>query len=894
MRNTRRPRLATIALLVLVALAPITLSFAYAYRVLSTELLESAMVSASAKANIVSAYIDGQLRHDLAYIDAHADRPSLHDAIRAGEQATMQQRLGEILAGSNRFATVVLVNRAGAVVGFYPEQPETIGADLSGQDWFLGTSQTQAPYVSDFFVTRFYPVQYTFAIGIPVVTREQELLGFIAVRMVPGYLDGIVAEAVFPDTDIIVVDEKGYLIYQSEGIIAAPVDASHLPVVQRLLTGATGAGIFATEQGDQQFMTGYYKVNSSNWGVVLEKPLAIILHPLRGLSITFILLGIIGASLAAYVGFSLEAAAKKQTNATELLRRKEESETAYSSMLVILNRPHQHLSTLCTSILLELKSSLGLDIGVIYVANCTGLLPVASLGLALPTQATPFAQEAVKLKMPLSVHPLPTDGPLVVETAPLAIRPQEIRVFPLLYAEEAVGAIEVASVRGFSEKDRELLRRLAPQLAISIANLSAHLRATELAEQLKEANEEFVQANDNLANTNNMLREYQHNLLETNQKLDYTSKAKSDFLANVSHELRTPLNSVLGFTELLQDQLFGPINDKQAEYLTFIYDSGKHLLQVINDILDVAKVESGKMELEVTDFSLNTLLANALALFREKASKHHLNLTLQAEQEVPIEADERKVKQIMFNLLSNAVKFTPDGGEIQVKCEVSPHKPGFVQVSVRDTGIGVQAEDLPKLFREFTQLESSYTRKYQGTGLGLAITKKLVEIHGGTISVESIYGQGSTFRFTLPLTQQNFRYDRSEDNALELPSLEGRKVLIVEDNAEEATLAKFLFSAEGALCSVAANAISGIALAASLRPEIIVLDLMMPDIDGYAFLRLLQEHREIAHTPVIVLTAKTLNKHEMAELKEKAHEVVRKGSVERKELVNILKRALIN
>jgi len=892
MQKLTWPRLASIALLVLLAIAPISLSFAYAYRLLRQELLESARVSVGAKAHIVSAYIEGQLRHDLAYVDAHADRPSLHLAIQTGDHATIQERLKEILAGSTRFATAVLVDRVGTVVGFYPEQPETIGADLSTVDWFVGTSQTQAPYVSDFFVAIFYPVHYTFAIGLPVVTREKELLGFVAVRMLPEYLDIVVAEAVFPDTTVIVIDEAGRLIYHPEREILAPIDVSLLPAAQRLLLHDYGADIFTEKQSGQEFMTGYYKVNMANWGVILEQPLALIMRPLRGLSITFILLGIIGAILAGFTGNHLYSIAKKQTDASELLRREEESETAYSSMLVALNRPHHRLTELCTNILLELKSSLGLDLGVFYLLQNGELKPVASLGLPLPEQATPFALEAVRLGLALSVHPVPTDGPLVVATACLSIRPKDIRAFPLLYAEEPLGTIELASVRGFSEQDIKLMRRLSPQLAISVKNTSSHLLALELAEQLKVANEEHVQANYALANTNSKLRESQHNLLETNQKLDFASKAKSDFLANVSHELRTPLNSVLGFTELLQDQIFGPVNEKQTEYLTFIYDSGKHLLDVINDILDVAKVESGKMELEVTTFSLDILLANTLALFREKASKHNLRLGLQMAQVLEIEADERKVKQIMFNLISNAVKFTSDGGEIQVKCEVSQLNPSFVQVSVRDTGIGVQEEDLPKLFGEFTQLESSYTRKYQGTGLGLAITKKLVELHGGTISVESVYGLGSTFSFVLPLMQQHLRYDQAAENSQDLPSLAGKKVLIVEDNVGEATLAEFLIAAEGALCTVANDAVTGIAVAASLKPDVIVLDLLMPGMDGYAFLRSMQEHSEIAHTPVIVLTAKTFSRQELAELREKVHEVVRKGSVDRKEMIKILKRAL--
>jgi PAS domain S-box-containing protein len=231
---------------------------------------------------------------------------------------------------------------------------------------------------------------------------------------------------------------------------------------------------------------------------------------------------------------------------------------------------------------------------------------------------------------------------------------------------------------------------------------------------------------------------------------EVASRAKSDFLANMSHELRTPLNAVIGFSEVLLARMFGPINDKQQEYVNFILDGGRHLLSLINDILDLSKVESGKMELELEGFALGECLAGSLAMLREKAHAEGIELFLEGvpRPELSIVADRRKLKQIMFNLLSNAIKFTPRGGTVRVSLG---EENGAVTVAVADTGKGIKPEDIPKLFQVFTQLESAYTKEYEGTGLGLALTRRLVELHGGSIRVESEFGLGSRFSFTLPL-----------------------------------------------------------------------------------------------------------------------------------------------
>jgi signal transduction histidine kinase len=236
---------------------------------------------------------------------------------------------------------------------------------------------------------------------------------------------------------------------------------------------------------------------------------------------------------------------------------------------------------------------------------------------------------------------------------------------------------------------------------------------------------------------------------EKGRELEIANKHKSEFLANMSHELRTPLNAIIGFSEALLEKMFGEINEKQKDYLQDIHSSGQHLLSLINDILDLAKVEAGRMELNLGTFDLPAAIANALMLIRERAMRHGIGVSVEVDSRMgELNADERKLKQILLNLLSNAVKFTPEGGKIKV---VARQVDDIVEIAVSDMGIGIALKDQATVFEEFKQVGSDYTRKAEGTGLGLALTRKFVELHGGTIRLESEPGKGSTFTFTLPL-----------------------------------------------------------------------------------------------------------------------------------------------
>ncbi|MBU4303998.1 MAG: PAS domain S-box protein, partial [Candidatus Omnitrophica bacterium] len=268
-------------------------------------------------------------------------------------------------------------------------------------------------------------------------------------------------------------------------------------------------------------------------------------------------------------------------------------------------------------------------------------------------------------------------------------------------------------------------------------------------------------------------------LINAKEAADTANRAKSDFLANMSHELRTPLNAVIGFSEVLTDESFGPLGDKQKEYIHDIWESGKHLLSLINDILDLSKVEAGKMELELIEFDLKTTLEAGLSMIKEKAMRQDITIFEDIKDDIgAIHADERKVKQIMFNLLSNAAKFTPEGGKIGIEAKNTENNE--ILITVWDTGIGIEEKDKAKVFNAFEQIDSSLSRKYSGTGLGMPLAKKLVELHGGKFWFESEgAGRGSRFSFTLPRDIPEKILYRSIENRISAARKKNKELSVV-------------------------------------------------------------------------------------------------------------------
>jgi PAS domain S-box-containing protein len=366
-------------------------------------------------------------------------------------------------------------------------------------------------------------------------------------------------------------------------------------------------------------------------------------------------------------------------------------------------------------------------------------------------------------------------------------------------------------------------------------------------------------------------------LQQQNVDLVAASRMKSEFLANMSHELRTPLNSIIGFSEVLRDGLLGEMTEQQRGFIGDISSSGNHLLSLINDILDLSKVEAGKMELDLEPVEIAPLFLNSLSILREKAARNQINVELDASDAVKsIVADPRKVKQIVYNLLSNAIKFSSPGGRVLLRSRrVSRADVGklggtwprrnfaladsefedFIEIVVHDDGIGISPEGLTQLFTPFSQIDSGLARKFEGTGLGLAMVKLLAELHGGMMAVESIVGEGSSFTVWLPVRGGGAPAVAGVPEAPQAGALAGRRLaLVVEGDPKSAELIRVQLLAEGFEVLHAASAEAALVLAVQQPLSLITLDIMLPEMDGWEFLSRIRRVPALRRVPVMIIS----------------------------------------
>lgn len=396
---------------------------------------------------------------------------------------------------------------------------------------------------------------------------------------------------------------------------------------------------------------------------------------------------------------------------------------------------------------------------------------------------------------------------------------------PLLREHEIIGMLVVRRTRPgrFRDSTTELMETLASQSAVALH----HAR---------------------------LFRE----LEEKSQELEVAGRHKSEFLASMSHELRTPLNAVIGFSDVLLEQMFGELNERQGAYIRDIRDSGRHLLELINEILDLSRIEAGRMELEVAPLSLPDLMEHGLAMVRERAIQHRITLSLDVAPEAGVVwGDELKLKQLVLNLLTNAVKFTPDGGSVDAMATVEGAE---ARVTVRDTGIGIAGDEQERIFEAFQRGGRSPQASAEGTGLGLTLSKRIVELHGGRLWVTSRPGTGSTFGFAIPVGgPRAYRHDAvssepSEEAAGSGPAPMPETVLVVEDDRHSAELLAVYLEGAGYRTALARDGVEGLELARRLRPCAVVLDIVLPRLDGWDLLARLKADATTASCPVLIVS----------------------------------------
>jgi PAS domain S-box-containing protein len=374
-------------------------------------------------------------------------------------------------------------------------------------------------------------------------------------------------------------------------------------------------------------------------------------------------------------------------------------------------------------------------------------------------------------------------------------------------------------------------------------------------------------------------------LHQTNQELAHATRLKDEFLANMSHELRTPLTAILGMSEVLNEKSIGELNDKQRQYIEIISNSGKHLLKLINDILDVSKISAGKLELDISTVSIRDLCASSLLFVKEHALEKQIRLTtILPEYLGNIDVDERRMQQVLINLLNNAVKFTPVGGQVVLEVQLQglgcagksegSEVAAWIAFSVIDTGIGITPEDQAKLFQPFIQIDSSLNRKYEGTGLGLVLVKQIVELHGGFVSLTSQLGQGSCFTVCIPYrgsfepSGSPLSVDISQSQSLETspePSLvefvdDRPLILIAEDNPGNIETLSSYLEVQGYRILVARNGQEAIDLNQMYHPDLILMDIQMPRVNGIEAIQTIRQDRKMAQVPIIALTALAMDR----------------------------------
>jgi signal transduction histidine kinase len=583
-----------------------------------------------------------------------------------------------------------------------------------------------------------------------------------------------------------VVDENGFLVADPDiGLVLRKSNLSDLPHVKAAASAtpdADDAAMLSTNLAGTPVLTSMAPIESLKWRVFVEQPVAEVYAKLNASILRTALLLLAGLVLSALgalalargmvrpirtleegaqrigagdldqridvrTGDELEALAdqfnrmtgqlresyagleRKVEARTSELQNSLEQQTAIAEILRVISSSPTDVQPVLDAIAERAARFCDAAAASMYLIDGESLKHLASKGPSadpvshvdtLPIDRNSLTGRAVLERRMIHLPDLlaeESEYPLSYELAK-RLGHRTVIVTPLLREGQPFGAMLLRrqQVRPFSEREIALLHTFGDQAAIAIQNAR-------------------------------LFREIQ----EKGRQLGIANQHKSEFLANMSHELRTPLNAIIGFSEVLLERLFGDLNDKQDDYLKDIHSSGKHLLSLINDILDLSKIEAGRMDLDLSTFNVALALSNALTLVRERAQHHGIALMQEVDPALgEIVADERKFKQILLNLLSNAVKFTPDGGRIDVSARLDD---SHAMIAVRDTGIGIAAADQTAVFEEFRQVGSDYTKKHEGTGLGLALTRKFVELHGGTIRVDSEPGKGSTFTFTIPLVQ---------------------------------------------------------------------------------------------------------------------------------------------
>jgi PAS domain S-box-containing protein len=765
-------------------LLPITF-FAYsAGRVLRQQTEAQAVTESTQIARVSAGLLEEHFRQSTSFLESIATRPSFRDAWQKKDIGAVRWNLRQASQLRPDFAFVSAYDVDGTMRSIYPDQPALLNRSFAFRDWYNGIAGHWKPYVSGVYQTAMPPYPLVAAIAVPITGDGGRPIGIL---MAPIAIDTLSRQMVDTKLEggwtISLVDQNGHLSARPNIDPFSPaVDLSDYEPVKQLRAGRSGYGMVM--RSGSAYFARYQPTGDDRWGVLVEKS-ATLLHAgiwavERRVWLLGIVLLVLGLGVSTFMGL--------------LFFRLEEGNRFLDLSLDMF----------CTA---------GFD-GYFKTIN-----PSFEKTLGFTTKEI-LARPYLDL-----VHP--DDRAATINES------QRLRD----------GEVTVAFENRYLCRDGFYKWLLWNAVSVPETGLLYAVARDITDRKHNEQERERFTVRVEAANRELELR---------NREVERATMLKSRFLANMSHELRTPLNAIVGFSDLLADEGPGPLNTKQKRFVAHIKQGSAHLLQLINDILDLSKIEAGQLELHCEDFLLSEALPEVLSVVRPLAMAKNIEIESRGDPGCCVHADRVRLKQILYNLLSNAVKFTPSRGKVGIEWIGDGR---FAHVSVVDTGIGIRPEDQEIVFEEFRQADSNRDAAHHGTGLGLAITRRLVQQQGGCISLESEVGKGSRFTFTLPARRTSAVLP-PKDTAVATAAPSGRLtplVLIVDDESAARELVASYLEPEYRTAT-AASAGEALKQAQALRPDAITLDVFMPGANGFETLVELRKAPATANIPIIILS----------------------------------------
>jgi PAS domain S-box-containing protein len=774
-------------LLFLLLLIPPIAFFAYsAGQVLRHQAETQAVTESTEIGRVSAALVEEHFRQSTAFLEAFATQPMFRQSWRKNNPNLIARELEQASGLRPDFEFVSAFDLDGTMRAVYPPEPAALSKNFAYRDWYRGVTRQWTPYISEVYQTAIAPHSLVVAIVVPIKDEEGKSIGIL---MAPYTLDTLSRELVQTKLEgawtISLVDQNGHLSARPTiDSYSPPVDLKGYEPVKQVRAGKAGNGTFGRDGGT--FFTRYEPVGQYGWGVLVEQPAAALHHGIRAVEQRVWLLGLaflgLGLALGAFMG----------------------------------------------SLFSELETGsrfLNLSVDMFCVAGFDGFFKNVNPSW----QNTLGFTEEELLQKPYMEFIHPDDRQATVAKAEGLENGEVTLAFENRYLCKD-GSYKWLLWNAVSVPERKVIYAVARDIT-----------------ERKRSEEERQKFMVSLETANRELE-------LRNREVERATQLKSKFLASMSHELRTPLNAIVGFSDLLAEETAGQLNDKQQRFVNHIKQGSAHLLQLINDILDLSKIEAGQLELRCEQFLVKEALPEVLSTIRPLAMAKNIQVQQKLGTDRPVYADRVRFKQILYNLLSNAVKFTPKGGRIEIDCFESVNQ---VCLSVTDTGIGIRPEDQQIVFEEFRQVEGSPDAVNEGTGLGLAITKRLVEQQGGKISLSSEPGKGSRFTFTLPAGSNTFRPEPTNPpNSLPATTSGGSGkplVLVVDDEASARELLASYLNPEYRI-AIAESGAEAVNKAHQLRPDAITLDLSMPGGSGFEALVTLKKNPKTANIPIIIVS----------------------------------------